>query len=398
MPRKTKEQKELENKKITSTKQNKEAKSNSKISANKKNLEPKNKKSTSKNTASAKSTTKKVVKTTKRTTSTSKSSQTKAKKATSPKRSTTKSPKIAVVEYYDLPYRYNQTIVKVLAQTPNTLFVYWDIADSDRENFKKQYGYDFFDKTYPILIVHNRTMNYSFEVDINDFANSWYLHVNDANCDYEIELGRKPIYNYVSHQVGKLEQKDKNSEFNKYPSKPIDKDYFYVTMSNPIDAPNDHILLEDSNKPIGNILIRNVKSNNEYRKNINDLPISKHLNKIYNIQNIYKALFEEKIIKEFYNDKITENSIYRTDFCGRSLFLDDTFIEEVIFEPDKNINFDDLKANDGYDLEYQLYIANHCDVRVHISAIDGRIFIEERDKDNNMIEYSLFELSQKNKQ
>ena len=104
------------------------------------------------------------------------------------------------------------------------------------------------------------------------------------------------------------------------------------------------------------------------------------------------------IIKEFYNDKITENSIYRTDFCGRSLFLDDTFIEEVIFEPDKNINFDDLKANDGYDLEYQLYIANHCDVRVHISAIDGRIFIEERDKDNNMIEYSLFELSQKNKQ
>ena len=80
------------------------------------------------------------------------------------------------------------------------------------------------------------------------------------------------------------------------------------------------------------------------------------------------------------------------------LIDDDTFIEEVIFEPDKNINLDDLKANDGYDLEYQLYIANHCDVRVHISAIDGRIFIEERDKDNNMIEYSLFELSQKNKQ
>lgn len=301
MPRKTKEQKELENEKITSTKQNKEAKSNSKISANKKDLEPKKQKATSKSTAATKSTTKKVAKTTKRTTSTSKSSQTKAKKATSPKMPTTKSPKIAVVEYYDLPYRYNQTIVKVLAQTPNTLFVYWDIADSDRENFKKQYGYDFFDKTYPVLIVHNRTMNYSFEVDINDFANSWYLHVNDANCDYEIELGRKPIYNYVSHQVGELEQKDKNSEFNRYPSKPVDKDYFYVTMSNPIDAPNDHILLEDSNKPIGDILIRNVKSHNEYRKNINDLPISKHLNRIYNIQNIYKALFEEKIIKDFYN-------------------------------------------------------------------------------------------------
>ena len=62
-----------------------------------------------------------------------------------------------------------------------------------------------------------------------------------------------------------------------------------------------------------------------------------------------------------------------------------------------SLNLDDLKANDGYDLEYQLYIANHCDVRVHISAIDGRIFIEERDEDNNMTEYSLFELSQRNK-
>ena len=31
-------------------------------------------------------------------------------------------------------------------------------------------------------------MHYAFEVEINDFANSWYLHVNDANCDYKIEL------------------------------------------------------------------------------------------------------------------------------------------------------------------------------------------------------------------
>ena len=31
-------------------------------------------------------------------------------------------------------------------------------------------------------------MNYSFEIPINDFANSWYLHVNDSKCDYRIEL------------------------------------------------------------------------------------------------------------------------------------------------------------------------------------------------------------------
>ena len=48
------------------------------------------------------------------------------------------------------------------------------------ERFKNQYGDNFFETTKPVLIVHNDSLNYSFEVEINDFANSWYLHVNDS--------------------------------------------------------------------------------------------------------------------------------------------------------------------------------------------------------------------------
>ena len=109
--------------------------------------------------------------------------------------STNLTEKIEILEYYDLPYRYNQTVVKVLAQTPTTLFIYWDISDKDRENFIRQYGADFFNNTKPVLIIHNKTMNYSFEIEIDDFANSWYLHVNDSNCEYYVELGRRPKYN-----------------------------------------------------------------------------------------------------------------------------------------------------------------------------------------------------------
>lgn len=164
-----------------------------------------------------------------------------------------------------------------------------------------------------------------------------------------------------------------------------------ITTKYPVLSYDDttYIAIRD----VAKIMSKDVNWNENENSIVFLSPMERAINNYDTGETIGKA-----IIKEFYNDKITENSIYRTDFCGRSLFLDDTFIEEVIFEPDKNINFDDLKANDGYDLEYQLYIANHCDVRVHISAIDGRIFIEERDKDNNMIEYSLFELSQKNKQ
>ena len=43
-----------------------------------------------------------------------------------------------MLEYYDLPYRYNETVVKILYQTPTILFVYWDISDFDRENYIKR--------------------------------------------------------------------------------------------------------------------------------------------------------------------------------------------------------------------------------------------------------------------
>ena len=326
MPRKTKEQKELENEKLTTNQIKKSSKTDSKSSSKKDDIK-KPAKTAKKTAATTKSSTTKtsqaakkdnIKSTTKKTTTTSKSTSSKSSRSNktttkSTKTNTTKTTRkstsknetakstVSVVEYYDLPYRYNQTIVKVLAQTPTNLFVYWDIADSDRENFKKQYGYDFFEKTRPILVVHNKTMNYAFEVEINDFANSWYLHVNDANCDYKIELGRKPVYNYIKREIGEEEQKDKNSEFNKYPSKPIDKDYFYITISNDIDSPNNHILAEDYNKPISQILVRNVKSNSEYTKNIDNLPISQHLNKLYNIKEIYKKLFEENTIQSFYD-------------------------------------------------------------------------------------------------
>ena len=128
--------------------------------------------------------------------SSSKSSVAKKTKSKSTKTTVKKSEKklinnsTNVVEYYDLPQKYNQTVVKVLAQTPKTLFVYWEISDDDIEKFKNDYGENFFETTKPVLIIHNDTLNYSFEVDINDFANSWYLHVNDSNSDYRIELGR----------------------------------------------------------------------------------------------------------------------------------------------------------------------------------------------------------------
>ena len=169
-----------------------------------------------------------------------------------------------VLEYYDLPYKYNKTVIKALAQNPNTLFVYWEISDEDVQSIKDKYGENFFYVTKPVLIIHNLTNKYSFEVDINDFANNWYIHVNDTKCQYVVELGRRP----------------KDGEINNLPD-----NYLYVTSSNMIESPNDHVLFYDS-EAYRKVKFKNIHTNKyttkvikPFLKNIYELYKSLHLDK-----------------------------------------------------------------------------------------------------------------------
>lgn len=275
MPKNTKEQKELKNdkkevatsKKASAAKKTTSSKTTKKTPSTKKADTVKKAKVSTSKTGAKKTTTKK--------TSTSKStSTTKKKTATSKKVSTAK--KTEVLEYYDLPYRYNQTVIKVLAQTPTTLFIYWDISDEDRENYKKQYGENFFDITKPVLIVYNDTLGYNFEVEINDFANSWYLHVADSKCDYRIELGRRPIIH--------------NDKLN--------TDYIFISNSNEIESPNDKILFNKQQKMI---YFRNTKTNKETQKSINNISFLTNMGKIYDIYDLYKLIYKNENVEEIYN-------------------------------------------------------------------------------------------------
>lgn len=202
----------------------------------------------------------------KSTSKTSKKSSSSSTKSKSKKASTTKKPALEVVEYYDLPYRYNQTVIKILYQTPTTLFIYWDISDEDRKNFVNQYGENFFNDTKPVLIVHNDTLHYSFEIEINDFANSWYLHVNDSNCQYSVELGRRPKY-YGN---------DKNIN--------IPNDYVYVSYSNEIESPNDHVLF---NKDLDTVYFKDVKTNIVTAESVTSLSFIRNMGRIYSLYDLH---------------------------------------------------------------------------------------------------------------
>ena len=271
-----------------------------------KDLETTKKATTKKSAASSKTSTKKVSNTAKKSTSnTKKTTNSKkaatikknsvAKKASSVKKNSTKvsakkseqsvektttrkkaskTPKKTVTkfqsEYYDLPYMYNKTVVKVLAQTPKMLFIYWEISEEDRNIFQKLYGENFFNNTKPYLIVYNDTLNYSFEVEVDDFANSWYLHINDANCEYHVELGRKPI-----------QHMDRQSQSVYIPY------YVYVASSNEMSSPNNTILFDPNLK---SIKFRNIKTDRVIEKDITQFKFITNIG-IFNIKELYNYLF-----------------------------------------------------------------------------------------------------------
>lgn len=273
MPRKSKEEldmldNEKVNKKVNSSKASSSKKTTSvakKSSSTVKNKTTKDATKLAKAAETKKSTkTEKTAKATKPAKATKRTTKNTAKKSTK----VTK-PVISNVEYYDLPYRYNETVVKILAQTPTTLFIYWDISDKDRELYVEKYGENFFNTTKPVLIVTNKTMNYTFEVEINDFANSWYLHLNDADCDYSVELGRRPIYS--------------NSNIDSY---------IYISTSNDMEMPNNHILFDRLGK---SVFFKNVKNNFIEEKEISSITFIKNIGKVYNIYEMYKEIYKDEL-------------------------------------------------------------------------------------------------------
>lgn len=275
MPRKAKEEiieeKKIGTKKATTSKAVDKKSTTKKASA---------KKSTAKKTTSSKSATAKKASTKKNTTG----SKTTAKKSTTRKTTTKKSSskKLPILEYYDLPNLYNQTIVKILAQTPTILFVYWDISDEDRQMYLEKYGEDFFNNTIPYLTVTNQTKNYSFEVEINDYANSWYINIPDSDCKYDVVLFRKPKNTEVHHEN------------------------VYITSSNDLQTPNDHILFDTLGKTV---FFKNVKTNEITSKDTSSLSFMNNIGRIYNIYDLYKEIYKNELLEDKLNTHLTSSKM-----------------------------------------------------------------------------------------
>ena len=182
-----------------------------------------------------------------------------------------------LLEYYDLPYRYNETVVRILAQTPRKLFVYWDISNEDREKYIETFGENFFNETYPVLLLYNEDKKYIKEVVVNDFANSWYIDIDNPKTKYSVQLGRKFRNKPQIINIAKMVEEKID----------LQNDYLPVVNSNKIEAPNDRILFDHFTR---NVKFRNVKTGQESFKDLG-LFVEK-ISKAYDVPS-FKEIFKE---------------------------------------------------------------------------------------------------------
>ena len=101
-----------------------------------------------------------------------------------------------ISEYYELPTKYNETVVRLLVQSPTRMYAYWEVSDVAIKNIhNKKIDYN---SCTPVLIIINTTMNYSYEIQIDPYATNYWIEVKDVNCEYKVELGRRCSDKYIS--------------------------------------------------------------------------------------------------------------------------------------------------------------------------------------------------------
>lgn len=98
----------------------------------------------------------------------------------------------------ELPPGYDDNAITLMVRDPNWLYVYWEISHTKREELKRQYGERIFYESQPILRVYDITAiefdgandHRHFDVMINDYANNWYIKVDQPNCTFCVDIGR----------------------------------------------------------------------------------------------------------------------------------------------------------------------------------------------------------------
>ncbi len=111
----------------------------------------------------------------------------------------TKSPEAGPRYFFhaDIPDSYNDTYMRAMPRDPEWLFAYWELTESFLNSLKSKMGNAAFEKAKKILRLCDVTdIDYNgsnaqryTDIEINDYANNWYVRVPEQGRAYVIECG-----------------------------------------------------------------------------------------------------------------------------------------------------------------------------------------------------------------
>lgn len=92
----------------------------------------------------------------------------------------------------EFPVHYDKTQVNLLVRDPEWLYAYWEITATAQTDFSREFG-NSWDISKPILRVYDVTGDEGskyYDIQIQDYADSWYIHVGKPNHTFFVDVGR----------------------------------------------------------------------------------------------------------------------------------------------------------------------------------------------------------------
>jgi hypothetical protein len=97
----------------------------------------------------------------------------------------------------DIPDSYGETYMRAMPRDPQWLFAYWEISEATRKELRANMGESAFSSAKMIVrLVDVTDINYDgtnaeryVDIEINEFANNWYVQVPESGRSYVLELG-----------------------------------------------------------------------------------------------------------------------------------------------------------------------------------------------------------------
>jgi len=103
----------------------------------------------------------------------------------------------APLEQKDLPSGYGEDRIVLLVRDPWWLYTYWEVTDSKKEQIQRESGCSWGElrkvlRIYDVTNVkgfNGYNANRWHDIDINDFANNWYIEVGAPDSSWCVDLG-----------------------------------------------------------------------------------------------------------------------------------------------------------------------------------------------------------------